>query len=344
MVLRDVNVFTKEHQVGQGTYGSVFVGTDKATKEVVALKRINTQQEEEYGFPITAIREVKILKALKHENIVKLKEIVTSKEQGGAMIPKNVFMVLEYMEYDLSGILNTKKINFTQDHIKSWSKQLLHGAHYMHRNKVIHRDLKGANLLINKKGQLKIADWGLACSWDGEKKRLTNPVITLWYRPPELLLGCSDYSDKVDMWSIGCIIVEMFRRSGFFKGKDEAMQLDLIFRTCGHPTTEHWPDIAQKCRLWNKFQPAPPGQPRFPNRLAAALQSDLPNQWMTKNAFELISKLLSMNPDKRCSAEQALLADYFFEVPPVKKAEQLSMNFGVKSVHEWECAIHSGRS
>jgi len=154
VVLRDVNVFTKEHQVGQGTYGSVFVGTDKATKEVVALKRINTVQEEKYGFPITAIREVKILKALKHKNIVELKEIVTSKEQGGGEIPKNVFMVLEYMEYDLAGILKTKEINFTQDHIKSWSQQLLHGAHYMHRNKVIHRDLKSANLLINKKGQL----------------------------------------------------------------------------------------------------------------------------------------------------------------------------------------------
>jgi len=246
-------------------------------------------------------------------------------------------MVFEYMEYDLTGILDTPEIRFTQDHIKSWSKQLLHGAHYIHRNKVIHRDLKAANLLINKKGELKIADWGLARSWNSEMKRLTNRVITLWYRPPELLLGCSDYSDKVDMWSIGCIVVEMFRRAGFLKGANEATQLDLIFRTCGHPTKEHWPDIEQKCCLWKKFQPAP-GKPRFPNRLEAALKSNLPNpQWMTKNAIELISKLLSMNPDKRWSAEQALLADYFFEVPPVKKAEQLSMNFGVKSVHEWEC-------
>ena len=262
-------------------------------------------------------------------------QLLGNTEQGGA-IPKNVFMVFEYMEYDLTGILDTPEIRFTQDHIKAWSKQLLSGAHYMHRNKVIHRDLKASNLLINAKGELKIADWGLARSWNSEMKRLTNKVVTLWYRPPELLLGCVDYTPKIDMWSIGCIIAEMFRRSGLMKGSNETTQLDIIFRTCGHPTVEDWPDIAQKCRLWKQFEPSP--DKMFPNRLEAALMTNLPNpQWMTKNAVEMISKLLSLNPDKRWSAEEALLADYFFEVPPVKKAEQLSMNFSVKSVHEWEC-------
>lgn len=245
-------------------------------------------------------------------------------------------MVFEYMEYDLTGILDTPEIRFTQDHIKAWSKQLLSGAHYMHRNKVIHRDLKASNLLINAKGELKIADWGLARSWNSEMKRLTNKVVTLWYRPPELLLGCIDYTPKIDMWSIGCIIAEMFRRSGFMKGTNEATQLDIIFRICGHPSKEHWPDMEPKCRLWKQFEPSP--DKIFPNRLESALKSNLPNpHWMTENAVEMISKLLTMNPEKRWSAEEALLADYFFEVPPVKKAEQLSMNFSVKSVHEWEC-------
>lgn len=256
-------------------------------------------------------------------------------EQGA--IPKNVFMVFEYMEYDLTGILETPEIRFTQDHIKSWSTQLLSGTHYMHKNKVIHRDLKASNLLVNKKGELKIADWGLARSWNSEMKRLTNRVITLWYRPPELLLGCSEYTPKIDMWSVGCIIAEMFRRSGFLKGANEATQLDLIFRTCGHPTKEDWPHIDEMCKDWRKFKPAD-DKPHFPNRLEAALRSNLPNpQWMTNNAVQIISKLLTMNPDKRWSAEEALLADYFFETPPVKKAHELSMNFGVHSVHEWEC-------
>merc|ERR1712048_1511634 len=110
-------------QLGQGTYGTVNMGEEKDTGEIVALKRINTEQEEN-GFPITAIREVKILKVLKHPNIVNLKEIVTSKEQG-KNLPKNVFMVFEYLEYDLYGLLETPEIKLTQDHIKSWSKQLL---------------------------------------------------------------------------------------------------------------------------------------------------------------------------------------------------------------------------
>lgn len=256
-------------------------------------------------------------------------------EQGE--IPKNVYMVFEYLEYDLTGLLETPEIRFTQDHIKSWSQQLLKGTHFMHVNKVIHRDLKASNLLVNKKGQLKIADWGLARSWNSEMKRLTNKVITLWYRPPELLLECTEYTPKIDMWSVGCIIAEMFRRSGFLKGANEATQLDLIFRTCGHPTKENWPNIHKTCRLWRKFEPKG-SEPRFPNRLREALTAKLPNpKWMTENALDLISNLLAMNPDTRCSAQQALDHDYFFESPIVKTPDKLSMSFSVHSVHEWEC-------
>jgi cyclin-dependent kinase 12/13 len=256
-------------------------------------------------------------------------------EQGE--IPKNVFMVFEYLEYDLTGILETPEIRFTRDHIKSWSYQLLLGTHYMHKQKVIHRDLKASNLLISKKGELKIADWGLARSWNSEMKRLTNKVITLWYRPPELLLGCLEYTPSIDIWSVGCIIAEMFHRKGFLKGTNEATQLDLIFRTCGHPTIEDWPDIRTTCRLWKQFEPAE-DKPRLPNRLREALTTNLPNPtWMTDNAIDLISNLMSMNPAKRWSAEKATDADYFFEAPIVKTADQLSMNFSVRTVHEWEC-------
>jgi cyclin-dependent kinase 12/13 len=259
----------------------------------------------------------------------------TQTEQGE--IPKNVFMVFEYLEYDLTGLLETPEIRFTQDHLKSWAQQLLSGVHYMHKNKIIHRDLKASNLLINKKGELRIADWGLARSWNSGMKRLTNKVITLWYRPPELLLGCLEYTDKIDMWSVGCIIAEMFRRSGFLKGANEPTQLDLIFRAIGHPTEEDWPDIDKKCKLWSKFKPDP-SQPRFPCRIEEALRSQLPHpKWLTDNAVSLISHLMTLNPDKRWSAEQALDADYFFESPIVKSVDKLSMNFSVSSVHEWDC-------
>jgi len=331
VVLRDVTVFQKKYQVGQGTYGSVFVGADKVTGGIVALKRINTEQEEN-GFPITALREVKILKALNHENVVKLKEIVTSKEQNE--IPKNVFMVFEYHEYDLTGILETSEIRFTQDHIKSWTMQLLKGVNYMHINQIIHRDLKASNLLISRKGELRIADWGLARSWNPTMKNLTNGVVTLWYRPIELLLGCKRYSPKIDMWSVGCIVAEMFRRSGLLKGHNDASQLSLIFDTCGQPTPESWPNINEMCPLWRNHTPRT-DEPIKPNRLKHVLKERLPYpSWMTPNAISLISNLLTLNPGKRWSALEAINADYFYDEPIVKRADELNMKFGVDSIHE----------
>lgn len=298
----------------------------------MALKRINTEQEAN-GFPITALREVKILKALTHPNIVTLIEIVTSKDQ--TEIPKNVFMVMEYLEYDLTGVLETPEIRLSHDHVKSWSQQLLNGVHYMHKNRILHRDLKASNLLINKHGELKIADWGLARSWNPEMKRLTNCVITLWYRPPELLLGTHNYSTKIDMWSVGCIIAEMFRRTAFLKGSSDPTQLDLIFKTMGHPTMENWPNISKMCPLWKNYEPKP-GE-AFPNRLRDTLKKGLAHPgWMTNHAMDLIEGLLEYDPDRRWSADQGLLAEYFFENPMVKPAEKLSMKLGVDSVHEWE--------
>ena len=263
----------------------------------------------------------------------------TEKSLDGGNFPKDVFMVFEYLEYDLTGILDTPEIRFTADHVKSWAHQLLLGTHYMHTNKILHRDLKASNLLINKRGELKIADWGLARSWNKDMNRLTNKVITLWYRPPELLLGAGTYTDKIDMWSVGCIIAEMFRRSGFLKGANEPAQLDLIFKAFGHPTAEEWPDIGRKCKLWPKFKPAP--HEVLPNRFRETLCANLPKttnpKWLTENAISMLSQLLRLNPDNRWTAQQALDADYFFEDPMLKKPEQLSMNFAVQSVHEWDC-------
>lgn len=202
---------------------------------------------------------------------------------------------------------------------------------------MIHRDLKASNLLINKKGELKIADWGLARSWNCEMKKLTNRVITLWYRPPELLLGYVDYTPKIDMWSVGCIIAEMFRRTAFLRGATEATQLDLIFRSCGTPTADNWPDLPDKGHLWKSFEPGP-GDTTYPRRIREALKTNLPNpKWMTDNAVDIIDKLMTLDPEKRWSAQQALDADYFFENPIVKPADKLSMKFAVGSMHEWEC-------
>jgi len=167
-------------------------------------------------------------------------------------------------------------------------------------------------------------------------RSLTNRVITLWYRPPELLLGCTEYTDKIDMWSVGCIIVEMLRRSGFLKGTTEASQMEMIFKTCGHPVPDQWPNIHKVCPLWKNFEPKV-GEPCLPSQLKQVLKQKLPYPaWMTENAMLLISKLLTLNPDHRCSALEALTCEYFFENPLVKPASELSMRLGVDSVHEWE--------
>ena len=247
-------------------------------------------------------------------------------------------MVFEYLEYDLTGIIETKEIKLTLDHVKSWSNQLLKGVHYMHINKIVHRDLKASNLLINSRGKLKIADWGLARSWNPEMTRLTNRVITLWYRPPELLLGCMRYSTKIDLWSVGCIIAELFFRRGLLKGSNELHQLDLIFRMMGHPNTTDWPDIHTMCPLWQNYEPKD-GEERFPRRLREEFKSRLPthaSSWMTPHALDMFDHLFEYNPETRWSAAQALTAEWFFDEPLTKPAEKLNMKFSVESAHEWE--------
>jgi len=166
-------------------------------------------------------------------------------------------------------------------------------------------------------------------------KNLSNPVITLWYRPPELLLGTTKYSPKVDMWSVGCIVAEMFRRCGFLTGKTDSAQIELIFKTLGHPTVQEWPDIHEMCPKWRSMEPKTPEE-THKSRLQETLRSQSSNPaWMTDSAIDLIQNLLAFNPAKRWSAKDAISkADYLYEKPTFKPANELYMNFGVDAAHE----------
>ena len=210
---RSVGCMRIEKVVGKGTFGEVYKAKDKRNNDEVALKKIITTRETQ-GFPVTAIREIKILNLMHHENIVNLREILTfddgEYDKGEpTVIDKSfslgdVFMVFDFADYDLSGLLKASGLAWTEQLRKSYMNQLICGVEYLHSKKIIHRDLKSANLLITKNNILKIADWGLARIIPSNRDhRLTSPVVTLWYRSPELVLGSRYYSAEVDMWSVG---------------------------------------------------------------------------------------------------------------------------------------------
>jgi len=200
------------NQVGEGTFGKVYKAQNTITRSYVALKLIRMEGERD-GFPVTAMREIKLLQSLRHPNVINLHEMMVSR--GKARICKSentklicftghVYMVFEYMDHDLTGVLSQTQFSFTPAHLKSMCRQMLAGLAYLHHKGVIHRDIKGSNILINNRGELKLADFGLARFYHKRRRSdYTNRVITLWYRPPELLLGATVYGAEVDMWSAG---------------------------------------------------------------------------------------------------------------------------------------------
>jgi cyclin-dependent kinase 12/13 len=222
--------YQKLNQVGEGTFGKVYKAklkyftkkTFNSKGDFVALKKILVENERE-GFPITAIREITILKKLNHPNIVSLYDIVTSKANSKNGFKGNVYLVFEYMEHDLSGLL-AKKYDFSVPMIKCVIKQIFKGIEYMHENNIMHRDLKPANVLVNNQGEVKVGDFGLARYFSAHNingvyaKKYTNGVVTLWYRPPELLLGTCYYGPSLDVWSLGCLLAELVLGYPIFRG------------------------------------------------------------------------------------------------------------------------------
>lgn len=207
-------------QIGHGTYSNVYKARDKDTGKLVALKKVRFDTSEPESVKFMA-REIMILQKLDHPNIVKLEGLATSRMEY------SLYLVFEYMYSDLAKILSgtDESETVTEPQIKCYMQQLLSGLEHCHERGILHRDIKGANLLIDRNGMLKIADLGLGTFVNTERNRqpLTNRVVTLWYRAPELLLGSSDYDVGIDLWSVGCLLAEMFAGRPILPGRTEVI-------------------------------------------------------------------------------------------------------------------------
>ncbi|CAO2046475.1 unnamed protein product [Urochloa humidicola] len=301
---RSIDEFERLNTINEGTYGVVFRVRDKKTGEIVALKKVKMEKERE-GFPLTSLREINILLSFDHPSIVDVKEVVV----GGH--DDNTFMVMEYMEHDLKGVMEKMKQPYTQSEVKCLMLQLLEGVKYLHDNWVLHRDLKTSNILLNNRGELKICDFGLSRQYGSPLKPYTQPVVTLWYRAPELLLGAKEYSTAIDMWSLGCVMAELLSKEPLFTGKNEIGQLDKIFRVLGTPNEERWHGYSKLPGAKGKFvkQPYNRLRDKFPR------VSFTGGLTLSESGFDLLNRLLTYDPEKRISADDALNHEWFREVP-----------------------------
>lgn len=292
-----VELYIRQEQLGKGSYATVFKGYSLILNTTVALKEIKLEEEE--GAPFTAIREASLLKGLKHANIVTLHDIVHTKN--------SLTFVFEYLETDLGQYLELHKGGLHPYNIKLFLFQLLRGLAYCHNRQILHRDLKPQNLLIGELGQLKLADFGLARARSVPSKTFSDEVVTLWYRPPELLLGSTDYSSHIDIWGVGCILIEMISGQAVFPGMaDIYNQLERIWQLLGTPNDDSWPNVTSLPHYnLSKF-----GIYKFKNI----------SQWYSKlhqtsYLDNLADSLLQTYPRKRITANNALKHHYFDDLP-----------------------------
>jgi cyclin-dependent kinase len=277
-------------ECGEGTYGVVVKAKDKKTGELYALKRIKLESEDE-GIPSTAIREIALLKELQHPNIVCLHDVIHAES--------SLTLVFEFLDQDLKKLMDEAGDDGIEvPVIKSFLKQLLLGIDHCHSNKVLHRDLKPQNLLVNRDGVLKLADFGLARAFGIPVKNYTHEVVTLWYRAPDILMGSKVYSTQVDMWSVGCIFAELVNGKPLFAGASEEDQLDKIFKLTGHPDLDEWTDMKDLPLYKDDF-------PKHEGRTWAEM---VPN--LDEEGLDLLSNFLQCEPRKRISAKNALKHPY----------------------------------
>ncbi|CAO1616505.1 unnamed protein product [Sympodiomycopsis kandeliae] len=292
--------YQRIEKVGEGTYGVVYKARDltpEGNGRIVALKKIRLEAEDE-GVPSTAIREISLLKELKNENIVRLYDIIHQEAK--------LYLVFEFLDLDLKKYMDVvagQPDGMGPEIVRKFTYQLLRGIYYCHAHRILHRDLKPQNLLIDKTGNLKLADFGLARAFGIPLRTYTHEVVTLWYRAPEVLLGSRHYSTAIDMWSVGCIFAEMAMKSPLFPGDSEIDEIFRIFRTLGTPTDESWPGV----------KTLPDYKSSFPQWSGVPLAKAVPA--LDEAGLDLLRGMLVYDPAGRVSAKRGLTHPYFQSLP-----------------------------
>ncbi|XP_063702959.1 mitogen-activated protein kinase ERK-A [Culicoides brevitarsis] len=288
--------YTNLNYIGEGAYGLVVSAFDSVTKTKVAIKKISPFEHQTYSQ--RTLREIKILTRFKHENIIDIRDILRVQTIDQM---KDVYIVQCLMETDLYKLLKTQRLS--NDHICYFLYQILRGLKYIHSANVLHRDLKPSNLLLNTTCDLKICDFGLARVADPEHDHtgfLTEYVATRWYRAPEIMLNSKGYTKSIDIWSVGCILAEMLSNRPIFPGKHYLDQLNHILGILGSPSQQDLECIInEKARSYLQslpYKPTVPWNKLFPNADA--------------NALDLLGMMLTFNPHKRISVEDALAHPY----------------------------------
>lgn len=278
--------------IGTGAYGTVCSATDTVYNVKVALKKLARPFQSNVHAKRT-YRELRLLKHMKHENIIGLLDVFTPSETYDNF--QDVYLVMHLMGSDLNNILKQQAL--TDEHVQFLIYQIIRGLKYVHSAGIVHRDLKPSNIAVNEDCELRILDFGLARATDQE---MTGYVATRYWRAPEIMLSWMHYGKEVDMWSVGCIMAELLTGQVLFPGSDHIDQLTKILQIVGTPDQEFMQKITSEtarsyiCSL-----------PKYPPK-------DFPTFFQGANplAIDLLKNLLSMDPARRYTAETALQHPY----------------------------------